>query len=192
MRILVIGGGITGLAAAHRVLDDEQAKRPVIPVAGPYGHPLHPALVAVPIGAWIASLVFDLGSRFVDDGAFLVRGSRWLIALGVLGALVAAMAGLLDFFAIPGGTPAFRTAVVHLSLNLAVTAAYAVNFLLRDAAAPRVGWGPLALSVVSLAALTVSGYLGGKLAYRYGVRVADESTQSEGYRVLENGEKEQA
>jgi uncharacterized membrane protein len=169
-----------------------QAKRPVITLAGPYGHPLHPALVAVPIGAWVASLVFDLGSRFVDDGAFLVRGSRWLIALGVLGALVAAMAGLLDFFAIPGGTPAFRTAVVHLSLNLAVTAAYAVSFLLRDAAAPRVGWGPLALSVVSLAALAVSGYLGGKLAYRYGVRVADESTQSEGYRVLENGEKEQA
>jgi uncharacterized membrane protein len=159
-----------------------QAKRPVIPVAGPYGHPLHPALVAVPIGAWIASLVFDLGSRFVDNGAFLARGSRWLIVLGVLGALVAAMVGFLDFFAIPGGTPAFRTAVVHLSLNLAVTAAYAVNFLLRDAAAPRVGWGPLALS----------GYLGGKLAYRYGVRVADESTQSEGYRVLKAGEKEQA
>jgi uncharacterized membrane protein len=169
-----------------------QAKSPVTALAGPYGHPLHPALVAVPIGAWIASLVFDLGSRFVDDGVFLARGSRWLIALGVLGALAAAMVGFLDFFAIPGGTPAFRTAVVHLSLNLAVTAAYAVNFLLRDAAAPRVGWGPLALSVVSLAALAVSGYLGGKLAYRYGVRVADESTQSEGYRVLKDGEKEQA
>jgi hypothetical protein len=38
----------------------------------------------------------------------------------------------------------------------------------------------------------VSGYLGGKLVYRYGVRVADESTQSEGYRILKDGEKEQA
>jgi uncharacterized membrane protein len=168
-----------------------QAKRPVTALAGPYGHPLHPAAVAVPIGAWIASLVFDLGSRFADDGAFLARGSRWLIALGVLGALAAAMLGFLDFLAIPAGTPAFRTAVVHLSLNLTVTAAYAVNFLLRGGTAARVGWGLLALSLVSLAALAVSGYLGGKLAYRYGVRVADESTQSEGYRVSRDGEKEQ-
>jgi hypothetical protein len=34
---------------------------------------------------------------------------------------------------------------------------------------------------VSLAVLTVSGYIGGKLAFRYGVRVADEHTQAEGY-----------
>ena len=154
-----------------------QAKRPITLLAGPYGHPLHPAVVAVPIGCWI--------------GSFLVRGSRWLIALGVLGALVAAMLGFLDFFAIPGGTPAFRTALVHLSLNLGVTAAYVVNFLLRDAADPRVGWGVLVLSLVSLAVLSVSGYLGGMLAYRYGVRVADESTQSEGYRVLHDEERRQ-
>ncbi|WP_405839620.1 DUF2231 domain-containing protein [Streptomyces platensis] len=44
-----------------------------------------------------------------------------------------------------------------------------------------VGGGMLALNAVSLAALGVSGYLGGKLAYRYGVRVADESTQAEGF-----------
>jgi uncharacterized membrane protein len=168
-----------------------QAKTPLTGLAGPYGHPLHPAMVALPIGSWIASLVFDLGSRAVNDGAFLVRGSRWLIALGVLGALAAAVLGFMDFFAIPPGTPAFRTAVVHLSLNLTVTAAYAVNFLLRDATAPRVDWGLLTLSLVSLAALTVSGYLGGKLAYRYGVRVADESTQSEGYRVVNDRDKEQ-
>jgi uncharacterized membrane protein len=169
-----------------------QAKRPVTTLAGPYGHPLHPAAVALPIGCWIASLVFDLGSRFVDDGSFLVRGSRWLIALGVLGALAAAMLGFLDFLAIPGGTPAFRTALVHLSLNLGVTALYVVNFLLRDDVAPRVGWGFVVLSLVSLAVLSVSGYLGGKLAYRYGVRVADESTQSEGYRVPKDEEREQS
>ncbi|SCL36677.1 Uncharacterized membrane protein [Micromonospora rhizosphaerae] len=162
-----------------------QAKAPVTALAGPYGHPLHPALVAVPIGAWIASFVFDLASRVVDHPGFLADGSRWLIAIGVLGALAAAVTGFLDLLAIPPRTPAFRTALVHMSLNLAVTAAYAINFLARGgqpAAAP-VPWGALAASAVSLAALSVSGYLGGKLAYRYGVRVADESTQAEGYRV---------
>jgi uncharacterized membrane protein len=41
--------------------------------------------------------------------------------------------------------------------------------------------GPLALSIVALVVLSASGFLGGKLAYRYGVRVADERTQAEGF-----------
>jgi uncharacterized membrane protein len=160
----------------------EQAKRPVTVLAGPYGHPLHPALVAVPIGAWIASLVFDVDSHLVQTPQFLTQGSRWLIALGVLGALAAATVGFLDLFAIPTGTRAFRTALIHMSINLAVTAAYAVSFVIRGGpAAGPVGWGALALSAIALAALSVSGYLGGELAYRYGVRVADEATQATGY-----------
>jgi uncharacterized membrane protein len=160
-----------------------RAKRPVTALAGPYGHPLHPALVALPIGAWISSLVFDIGSRVVDDGGFLVQGSRWLIAIGVLGALVAAVFGFLDLLAIPRQTRAFGTALLHMSLNLAVTVAYAVNFLIRDPDDTAVPWAPLVLSLVSLLALSASGWLGGKLAYHYGVRVADEATQAEGYRA---------
>ncbi|BCK70155.1 hypothetical protein Srufu_041080 [Streptomyces libani subsp. rufus] len=132
----------------------------------------------------MGSLVFDIASRLVRDPDFLVRGARWLIALGVLGALAAALVGFLDLFAIPPGTRAFRVGLVHMTLNLLVTAAYAANFLWRDAGprpAAGVGGGMLALNAVSLAALGVSGYLGGKLAYRYGVRVADESTQAEGF-----------
>jgi len=178
----VIGGSVEPV---------RQAKWPASRLAGGYGHPLHPAAVAIPIGCWTASLVFDLASRFVSDGAFLTRGSRWLIALGVLGALAAAMLGFLDFFAIPPGTRAFRTATVHMSLNLAVTTSYTISYLLRHGATPRVSWGLIALSLVNLAALTMSGYLGGKLAYRYGVRVADETTQLEGYQDSPATEKEE-
>ncbi|GAB3144119.1 DUF2231 domain-containing protein [Microbispora hainanensis] len=165
-----------------------EAKRPVSAVlAGPYGHPFHPMLVAVPIGAWVASMVFDLASRFAPDPGFLAEGSKWLIAIGVLGALAAAMAGFLDLFAIPAGTPAFRTGLLHMGLNLVITAAYAAGFLWRQALSPTaaggpVALGPLLLSAGSLALLVVSGYLGGKLAYRYGVRVADEVTQAGGFR----------
>lgn len=160
----------------------DQAKQPVTVLAGRYGHPVHPALVTVPIGAWVASLVFDIGSHLVGDPGFLAQGSRWLIAVGVLGALAAAMFGFLDLFAIPTGTRAFRIGLVHMSINLAVTVAYAVGFLVRGGAdRGPVGWGPLVLSAVALAALGVSGYLGGELAYRYGVRVADEAAQAHGY-----------
>ncbi len=160
-----------------------RAKRPVTSLAGPYGHPIHPALVAVPIGAWIASLVFDVGSRIVHNPGYLNQGARWLIGIGIVGAVLAAAAGLLDLLAIPTGTRAFRTALVHMTLNLAVTAAYVVNFLLRSNGRGAVAWGPLVLSAVSLAVVAFSGWLGGRLAYRYGVRVADEGVQAEGYRA---------
>ena len=162
------------------------AKRPVsAALAGPYGHPFHPILVTVPIGAWVASLVFDVASHLVAQPAFLTEGSVWLIALGVVGAVAAAMIGFLDLLAIPTGTRAFRIALVHMALNLAVTVAYVGNFLWRRAVENQPGAvavGPLALSVISLLALAAAGYLGGMLAFRYGVRVADEATQDEGYR----------
>ncbi|MFF9277067.1 DUF2231 domain-containing protein [Streptomyces griseosporeus] len=168
-----------------------QAKRPVsAALAGPYGHPFHPILVTVPIGAWVASLAFDIASHVVDDPAFLTQGSEWLIAVGVIGALLAAMVGFLDLFAIPSGTRAFRTGLVHMALNLGVTVAYALNFLWRYGTytdGGSVGAGRLTLSAISLAVLAVSGYLGGKLAYRYGVRVADERTQAEGYATGDAG-----
>ena len=69
----------------------EHAKQPVSRVlAGPYGHPFHPILVTVPIGAWLCSLVFDIASQMVDEPAFLTQASEWLIGIGVLGAAAAA------------------------------------------------------------------------------------------------------
>ncbi|HEX5118623.1 MAG TPA: DUF2231 domain-containing protein [Pseudonocardiaceae bacterium] len=169
-----------------------QAKEPVsAALAGPYGHPFHPILVTVPIGACVASLVFDVASQFVHTPGFLSQGSVWLIAIGVVGALGAAMIGFLDLMGIPTGTRAFRVGLIHMTLNLLVTAAYVGNFFWRQADYGQpvgVAVGPLVLSVVSLAALGVSGYLGGKLAYRYGVRVAAESTQAEGYRPVTSGQ----
>jgi uncharacterized membrane protein len=173
-----------------------RAKEPVSAVlAGPYGHPFHPILVTVPIGAWAASLVFDVASHLLHEPGALVVGSAWLIGIGVVGAVLAALVGFLDLLAIPAGTRAFRTGLVHMSLNLAVTAAYAVGFWWRTTgstvsvlAGPGsvgpVAIGPLLLSGTSFAVLALSGTLGGRLAYRYGVRVVDESTQAEGFEVV--------
>jgi uncharacterized membrane protein len=161
----------------------ERAKRPVTGLAGWYGHPLHPALVAIPIGAWIASLVFDVASHLAGDPVMLAYGARWLIGIGVLGALVAAMIGLLDLLAIPTGTRAFRTALLHMSLALTATTLFAIGFAVRGSEptgpVPTV---PIVLSAAALLALGGTGYLGGTLAYRYGVRVVDETTQADGYR----------
>jgi uncharacterized membrane protein len=163
----------------------QQSKEPVSALlAGPYGHPLHPLLVTVPIGAWLGSLVFDVASRVVSSPGFLSQGSEWLIAIGILGALAAALIGFLDLIQIRPGTRAYRTAITHMCLNVAVTAAYAVNFIWRHGSYAHSGpvpLGMLGLSAVSVVVLALSGFLGGKLAFRYGVRVADEGTQAEGF-----------
>ena len=162
-----------------------RAKQPVSALlAGPYGHPYHPMLVTVPIGAWVISLGFDLASQVASKPAFLAQGSEWLIAAGALGAVAAGLAGFLDLLAIAPGTPAFRTACTHMCINLVLIFAYAGNFAWRYRTRAR--GGPVDLRLVALsagcvAALAVSGYLGGKLTYRYGVRVASEATQAAGF-----------
>jgi uncharacterized membrane protein len=133
-----------------------QAKHPVTILAGPYGHPFHPILVTVPIGAWTASLVFDIASRLAHHPGFLAKGSLWLIAVGVIGALAAACTGFLDLSAIPAGNRAHRTALAHMSLNLTVTAAYIAGFAWRYTGhhtATPVPTAQIALSAVSMAAL---------------------------------------
>ena len=170
------------MARPHTQVRD--AKHPVnAAAAGPYGHPYHPILITVPVGTWIASLIFDIGSKVVDDPGYLTRGSEWLIAIGVIGAVLAALAGLMDAATIPKGTPAKKTAGLHMSLNTLVLAAYVVNWFWRvnSSSTGSVHNGQLILNIVSIVVLTVSGTLGGQLAYRYGVRVVDERTQSTGY-----------
>jgi len=161
----------------------ERAKHPRTVLAGPYGHPFHPILVTVPIGTWIASLVFDIIGLAVDDTSPFVLGAQVLIAIGVIGALLAAVFGFVDLSVIGRGTPAQRTALIHMSLNLAAVVLFAVNYFVRAGSDhDQVNIAGLVLTILGLAAISVSGWLGGKLAYRYGVRVADEATQAEGFR----------
>jgi len=163
----------------------EAAKRPITALAGPYGHPFHPILVTVPIGAWVVAFVFDLVSRSSDEPYVFTRGASWLIMIGVIGALAAAALGFLDLLAIPSMTRAQRTALIHMTLNLVVVALEAIAFAARrghlhdPAGTPA---GLIVLAGVALALLAASGWLGGKLSYRYGVRVVDEATQAEGFR----------
>ena len=157
-------------------------KHPVTVLAGPYGHPFHPILVTVPIGAWVASLVFDVVSRAGDDAASFADGAYWLVGIGIVGAFAAAMFGFLDLLAIPTGTRAFRIGLIHMALNLGVVTLFVVGFLLRRGQLDEPDGTPVGLivgSVVALAFLGASGWLGGMLTYRYGVRVVDEATPIE-------------
>ncbi|MEV0288660.1 MULTISPECIES: DUF2231 domain-containing protein [unclassified Kribbella] len=161
----------------------ERAKRPKSKLAGPYGHPFHPVLVAVPIGTWVASVVFDLVAVInADEAPVFAKGAYWLIGIGIIGALLAAVFGLMDLLAIPRGTKVFRTGLTHMTLNLTVVALFVISFAIRAGAGyDEVSVAGFVLSLFAVGLLGASGWLGGQLAYHYGVRVAGEATQREGY-----------
>jgi uncharacterized membrane protein len=158
-------------------------KRPRTVLAGPYGHPFHPILVTVPIGAWVASLIFDLAAIARDDPAPFAEGAFWLLVIGIVGALLAAVFGVLDLLTIPQHTRAASTAIAHLALNTAAVVLFAINVLIRQSEGrDTVSGTGVALTVLGLLIISVSGWLGGKLSYTYGVRVADEATQADAFR----------
>lgn len=138
----------------------------------PLGHPLHPALVHLPIGLFVLSLLLDLMS-FIGGGASFVAGASVALLLGVVAALVAAVPGLVDWAEIRRDHPGRRTATTHMALNLAAVALFAVDLLLRrdrlEAATTPVL--PFVLSLAGVGLIAVAGYLGGTLIYDDGIGV---------------------
>jgi uncharacterized membrane protein len=134
------------------------------------GHPIHPMLVTIPIGLWVFSLVMDLvATRSSAPDTWALVAFYALIG-GVVGALAAAVPGLIDLVSLKD--PAIKkTGLTHMGINLTVVALYVVNGWLRSRG-EMVGGLPLLLSVLAIAMLLVSGWLGGKMVYLAGVGVS--------------------
>jgi uncharacterized membrane protein len=126
-------------------------------------------LVPIPIGLWLFSLVCDLVYFFGGGTAWQTVAFYNMVA-GIIGALLAAIPGLIDLLSLPPGPR--KTALTHMAINLTVVALYAVNIYLR-VTRPAEAQLPLWLSVLAVALLVGSGWLGGKMVYEYGVAVDD-------------------
>ena len=111
-----------------------RAKQPRTALAGPYGHPFHPILVTIPIGTWTASIIFDIIGLLSDDPEPYALAAQILIAIGVIGAVVAAVFGLIDMSQLAAGTPARRTALTHMTANLVAVVLFAASWAVRAGA----------------------------------------------------------
>ena len=132
------------------------------------GHPIHPMLVPIPIGLWIFSLVCDLVHEGGSPNPAWATVALYTMGGGIVGALLAAVPGLIDLVSLPPAPR--RTALAHMAINLTVVALYAVNFWLRMDA-PESPGGLIWLSVLAIGLLIISGWLGGKMVYELGVAV---------------------
>jgi uncharacterized membrane protein len=119
-------------------------------------HPIHPLLVVVPLGLWIAALAFDIVEAFTGNAMW-----RALAFWNIIGALAAAVPGFVDL-GIQGRLG--RIATWHMILNLGAVALFAANAIVRT----RVGlesWWPLSLSVIGVVGVLASSWLGGEMVY---------------------------
>jgi len=133
------------------------------------GHPIHPMLVTIPIGLWVFSLVSDLIRMQSRVPETWHEVAYWTMVGGIVGALAAAMPGLIDLLSLKDAAIK-KTALMHMGINLAVVALYVVNAYLRHVDPQNLGL-PFGLSVIAILMLLVSGWLGGKMVYMAGVGV---------------------
>ena len=127
-------------------------------------------LIVFPLGLLATSLVFDIVYRATGNG-------RWadiayvMIAAGIIGGLVAAVFGLIDWLTIPKGTRAKRIGALHGIGNVVVVALFAISWLLRYDNPVAPGVVPFVLSILGVLLALVTGWLGGELVDRLAVGV---------------------
>lgn len=129
-------------------------------------HPIHPMLVAFPIGLFITSLAFDLIG--VEAGYPLLSGAGWFCAVaGLCMALVAAIPGAIDLFAVVPKNSSGRTrGYKHALLNLVVIALFIADVVYRQGPTGAPNLVSLCLAGAGVFVLLFSGWLGATLVYR--------------------------
>jgi uncharacterized membrane protein len=133
------------------------------------GHAIHPVLIVFPLGLLSTAVIFDILYLITDRGGFPVAAA-YSISAGVIGGLVAAVFGLVDWLAIPGGTRARRVGALHGVGNVVVVVLFALSWVLRSGA-DEPGAGALILGFAGFALVGVTGWLGGELVERLGIGV---------------------
>jgi uncharacterized membrane protein len=135
------------------------------------GHPVHPMLIPFPLALWATSFVVDILFYFLRHPTLLVI-AKFLIAAGCIGAVAAAIPGIIDWLAIRNGE-AKSVANWHARLNIAALVVFAISLLLRlgrysDLVGRKLTI-PFLLSLVGVILISISGWLGGELVFRYGM-----------------------
>lgn len=135
------------------------------------GHPLHPMLVVYPLGLWSTAVILDL--IFMSNGnRALSISSYWMITAGLIGAVLAALVGFLEWFAIPNNTRAKSIGLWHGLGNLLIAVLFAGSWWIRSGIEDNVPTTTaFILSLLGFGLALVTGWLGGELVYRLGVGV---------------------
>ena len=146
------------------------------------GHPVHPMLIPFPLALWTTSFLTDVLYYF-QRGAVLPLISKFLLAAGCLGAIAAAIPGVIDWMSIKH-KDVVKIANWHARLNVIALLIFAASLYLRmnSGGAALVGYGlkiPFLLSLVGVILIAISGWLGGSMSFEHGVGVKPQHDSPE-------------
>jgi uncharacterized membrane protein len=127
-------------------------------------------LIAFPLGLLVTSVIFD-GLALALKKPDQARTAHKLIGAGIIGGVLAAASGIVDWIAIPQGTRAKRVGFWHGSGNIIMLALYALSWKARRADPDHPPKSALGLSVAAMMLGNLTAWLGGELSYRLGVGV---------------------
>jgi len=143
------------------------------------GHPIHPALIAFPVGLYTATVVALIVFAGTNDG-FWYRAAMWTNLAGVVMAAVAAIPGTIDLFSLPRHTRARTTGLRHAGFNVLALVLFVISEVLlwrgyhsiaNNGVAHMTFSAPLVLGIIGLASTVVAGALGWTLVQTHHVGV---------------------
>jgi uncharacterized membrane protein len=141
-------------------------------------HPLHPALVSFPISFLVTTLLTDAVFWWRHD-EFWAQLSFLLLAAGFVMGVLAALVGIADFAQIRQARQQIA-GWSHLISGVMALSLAGANVLLRigDPAGAVLPWG-IFLSAVMVVLVSVTGWLGGTLTFRYGIGTYSDDSDSQ-------------
>ena len=137
-----------------------------------FGHPIHQMLIVFPLGLLATGIIFDI-IRLVSGNPAWAQVAFYMIGAGIIGGLIAAPFGLIDWLGIPRGTRAKRVGALHGLGNLLVVILFAASWLMRRDNITSPEALALVLSFAGAGVSLFTGWLGGELVDRLGVGVDD-------------------
>lgn len=137
-----------------------------------FGHSIHAMLIAFPVGLLVTGVIFDLVHLVSAHGQWTII-SYWMIVAGIVGGLIAAVFGLIDYTKIPAGTRAQRIGRIHGIGNVIVVGLFAVSVWLRRDTPDQPPTAAFVFSFAGVALAAITAWLGGELVERLGVGVDD-------------------
>lgn len=136
-----------------------------------FGHAIHPILIVFPLGLLGTAAIFD-ALYLITANSTLLTASFWMLVAGIIGGLLAAVFGLIDYLNIPTGTRAKSIGLYHALVNVGAIILFALALWLRWDTPTTPALIALICSFAGLGFALVGSWFGGELVERLGVGVS--------------------
>jgi uncharacterized membrane protein len=134
------------------------------------GHPIHPMLIVFPLGLFTVAAIFDI-IYISTHNSHWTDVSYWMIASGIVGGVIAAVFGLIDWLGIPERTRAKYIGLIHGLSNFVVVILFLISWFMRRPSPAAPGMTAMMLGWIGIVIALFASWLGGELVYRLNVGV---------------------